>query len=131
MTRVGAVAAIGAVALSVVSLAGWLPETGSKETAVALDGRMLFQAKGCAACHTGPDSQGNGGAFPPLDDAAAWAGTRRAGLGSADYLAESMRDPSAFIPPAFTPPGGPGGAMPELALDDAEIEAIVEYLLTP
>ena len=47
---------------------------------------------------------------------------------AAAYLAESMRRPDAFISPAWRG-GGPTTAMPQLDLTDAEIDALVDYLL--
>jgi mono/diheme cytochrome c family protein len=129
MTWRGGVAVVGAVVALATSSIGWqretLPavraDTGSPDAA-------LFRAKGCAACHDGPDSAGFGG-FPSLADARSWAGTRREGLTPADYLAESIREPWAFRSPAFRAAGGPVDAMPMLGLDEAEIAAIVRYLL--
>jgi hypothetical protein len=45
------------------------------------------------------------------------------------YLAESIRSPSAFVSPAFSPGRGPAASMPRLGLDDGDIEAVVDYLL--
>jgi hypothetical protein len=49
--------------------------------------------------------------------------------GAEDYAAESVRTPGAFISPAFEPIGGPTEAMPLLAVSDAELDALVRYLL--
>ena len=93
-----------------------------------LDGAQLFQFKGCSACHSGPDTVSRMVEFPSLRDASSWAGERRPGLDSAGYLAESMREPAAFISPAWVG-GGPITAMPDLGLTEEEIAAITEYLL--
>ena len=50
-------------------------------------------------------------------------------MSAADYLAESMRNPSVFISPAFRGGFGPMTGMPDLNLSDAEIAALVAYLL--
>lgn len=92
-------------------------------------GAMLFQVKGCASCHNGPDSSLGFYGVPPLTEAGAWAGDRRPGMSAADYFAESMRTPSVFISPAFSSGFGPMTGMPDLNLDDAEIAALVTYLL--
>lgn len=97
----------------------------------ALDGAALFVDKGCATCHDGPRSTAMIEVGPPLDEAAAWAAARVPGQDAPGYLAASMRDPAAFISPAFAGGVGPTTAMPQLELSDAEIEALVAYLLTP
>ena len=97
----------------------------------ALDGASLFLAKGCASCHTGPDSTSMYSAFPNLANARSWAGERVPGMSAEDYVAQSIRDPIAVISPQFSPDGGPTTGMPTLALSDAEVTALVEYLLAP
>ncbi len=132
MTRLGRWSAIAAIVLGAVTVLTW--RRGEDRGAAAgpmLDGSQLFHAKGCSSCHAGPSSSAafsNG--VPSLADAAAWAGDRREGMSAEDYLAESMRSPSAFISPAFAGGVGPMTAMPLLRLSDAEIDALVEYLLT-
>ena len=69
------------------------------------------------------------GIGPDLSDAASWAGDRRPGMSAEDYVAESVRTPGAFISPAFQPIGGPTEAMPLLDVSDAELDALVRYLL--
>jgi hypothetical protein len=40
-----------------------------------------------------------------------------------------VRTPGAFISPAFEPMGGPTEAMPLLDVSDAELHALVSYLM--
>lgn len=130
MTRVGRLAAVIAVALAVLTVATWNKSTNtSVEGDPAKVGATLFQVKGCASCHNGPDSKSRVHGIPPLTDASDWAGDRRPGMSAADYLAESMRTPSAFISPEFGGGFGPMTGMPDLNLSDAEIAALVAYLL--
>lgn len=123
----------GAAAVAALSsVAAWQREPVTASTGTAsLDGAMLFQAKGCATCHLGPDSTALvGSAFPSLADASSWAGERRPGLTATQYLSESIREPWAFISPDFSPgSAGPTAAMPALKLSDTEVAAIVDYLL--
>ena len=130
MTRIGRIAAVIAVAFTVLTIATW---SETKNTSVeddpALVGAMRFKVQGCATCHYGPDSSFGIYGVPPLTEASAWAGDRRPGMSAADYLAESIRTPSAFISPAFRGGFGPMTGMPDLNLDDAEIAALVAYLL--
>ena len=94
-----------------------------------LDGASLFQSKGCATCHDGPTSTSMIGGFPSLADAPSWAADRRAPMSAADYIAESIRTPSAFTSPAFSGGVGPTDGMPDLRLTQPEIDALVTYLL--
>ena len=95
-----------------------------------VSGAALFRAKGCATCHHGPDTTALvGESFPDLTGASAWAGERVPGLSAADYLAQSIREPWALASPQGVPAGGQPQVMPALAVSDAEVAAIVEYLL--
>jgi cytochrome c551/c552 len=127
MPRAGlyAIAAAGCAAVALVT-ATFRP---SGEDASALDGGALFTTKGCASCHTGPDSTSFSDAGPSLAAAPSWAADRVAGMTAAEYLEQSMRSPSAFISPAWTGPNGPTIGMPMLQLSDAEVDALVDYLL--
>ena len=49
-------------------------------------------------------------------------------MSAEDYVAQSIREPGAFISPAWVG-GGPVTEMPQLDLTETEIAAIVEYLL--
>ena len=130
MTPVGRLAAIVAVALAILTVATWNDSTQSIVSNDApLDGAMLFKSKGCASCHFGPDTNTGMHGIPRLTNASTWAGDRRPGMSAADYLAESMRTPSAFISPAFEGGQGPMIGMPDLNLSEAEIDALVTYLL--
>lgn len=131
-------AAVLAVAAAVATPFAWRTEPARVETVETDDtaqpaapapgsGRALFQARGCAGCHHGPDAGGNRG-NPDLTDAAAWAGERRDGYTAEEYLAESMRDPGAFTAPEFASVGGSG--MPDLGLTEPEIDALVDHLLS-
>lgn len=130
MSRAGVLAAAAAVVAAAAAVVGWQtePTDGAAPRPVATSGAALFQAKGCASCHVGPDSTPMVGSFPPLDDAPSWAGDRRPGMSAREYLAESMRTPSAFLSPAWEGAGATS-AMPDLGLTDAEIDALVDHLL--
>ncbi|MGH9134270.1 MAG: c-type cytochrome [Ilumatobacteraceae bacterium] len=131
MTNGGIASIVGALLAVAAAWIGWRDDTPERARAASeVDGAALFQAKGCATCHTGPASLAAvGDAFPSLADAAAWAGSRRAGMSAGDYVDESIREPWAFISPEFEPYGGPTTAMPDLGLSAAERAAIVDFLL--
>lgn len=129
MTRRGVASALGAALAVVGSWIGWRDDGSDPvRAAQTLDGATLFQAKGCATCHTGPTSTASMGEFPSLADAASWAGRRRMGASAAEYLDESIREPWAFISPEFHE-SGPTTAMPQLGLSEAERDAVVAFLL--
>jgi mono/diheme cytochrome c family protein len=125
---------VGIVALAATAggVAAWTagdgaagPPSTAAGTAAAgeVDGAWVFQVKGCAGCHVGQV-----GRYPDLRHAADWAGERRPGMSAEAYLAESIRDPGAFAAPnGWAAEGGP--TMPYLDVSDAEVDALVAYLL--
>jgi mono/diheme cytochrome c family protein len=123
VNRLGLLSAATIVAAA-ATFVGWQTDEATPRSP-PLDGAALFRAKGCASCHTGPDSSANM-SLPSLARASDWAGERRPGLSATEYIIESIRTPSAFISPALTVDGP---AMPVLGLTDAEIDALVAYLL--
>jgi cytochrome c551/c552 len=136
VTRAGLFAAGAAVCAAMASVVSWQTETATTSApAVGVEpagasGAQLFQTKGCATCHDARDSTAFvTGGFPSLVDAAAWAGQRRAGMDAEEYVAESIRTPSAFISPEFHGPIAGTEAMPDLGLTEVEIDALVDYLL--
>jgi mono/diheme cytochrome c family protein len=132
VSPIGRACAIGALVLALVTIVTW--NRGESDAVAgappptAADGAQLFRAKGCASCHDGPDSTAQFVDFPSLAHASSWAGERRDGMTADDYISQSIRDPNAFISPAWVG-GGPTTAMPQLGLTDAEIAAVVAYLL--
>lgn len=123
---------IAAVLAAVSVVVAWeRGPTATSASSVSLDGAVLFQAKGCAACHAGPDSSALiGSQYPSLVEVSSWAGNRRSELTAAAYLSESITEPWAFVSPELSPgSAGPANAMPALALSEAEVGAIVDYLL--
>ena len=129
MSKIGKWAGAMAIVAGIAT-AGWDVGSSTSQVPSTASGAALFAAKGCAACHTGPDSVATFGEFPPLDDALAWAGTRRQGTSGAGYLTESIVAPQAFISPRFEGGAGPTTGMPQLRISPAEVDALVEYLTT-
>lgn len=110
---------LGLASLGVNSLGGTTPPA----TADTPNGRSVFLARGCSGCHTAAGVNG-AGIGPDLTDLALRAGDRVAGLEPAAYVRQSIREPQAFVVPGYT-----GITMPTLPLSNAELEAVVEYLL--
>jgi cytochrome c551/c552 len=96
-------------------------ETGAAAT---LDGRSVFQAKGCIGCHQRGDL-GQQQVGPDLTDLVSRADTRVEGLNAEDYVRQSVREPQAFIVPGYEA----NVLMPTLPLSDTELDALVEFLL--
>lgn len=85
-------------------------------------GREITRTNGCSACHgrngegkPGPAFTGLFGSTVALDDGSMV-------VADADYLFQSIRDPSALIVDGY------GFPMPENDLSDAEIESVIIYL---
>lgn len=80
-------------------------------------GRELYDSKyGCGACHGDPDVPGSNNIGPHLAGLASVAGSRIEGMDGAQYVYESILEPSAFIAPECK--NGPcraPTAMPEYA----------------
>lgn len=86
---------------------------------------------GCLTCHTIPGVPGAVGQVGPnLSKIGMEAAKRREGYTALDYIRESILDPGAFTAPEC--PAGPcaQGVMPVVALEEAELEAIIKYLAT-
>ena len=84
---------------------------------LAGQGKQLFVAKGCAACH-GAELQG--GAGPNLQHFASQADIVGVAPLNGDNLKQWLSDPAALKP---------GTAMPKMGLGDHDIEALVAFLM--
>ena len=86
-------------------------------------GKQLFAANGCSACHTYKPVGATGKVGPDLDNLPADA--RKANRGSlAAYVAESIKNPGAYVVPGFS-----NGVMPNFAsLGDKKISDLVAFL---
>ncbi|MDQ3809449.1 MAG: cytochrome c, partial [Chloroflexota bacterium] len=109
-------------------VAGSSAAAATPSAAAAPDGKALFQLKGCIGCHNAPGLRSPTGFAPDLAAIAAIAPTRRAGLSAEAYVRESIRQPQAYVVPGF---GQDEMVMPTLPVDDAELDALVAFLLTP
>ena len=89
-------------------------------------GLEIAQGKGlCFTCHT----VGKSGAlrFPDLGGIANTAESRIDGMGSLEYLAQSIYQPDVFIVDGYNP-GMPQIDKPPIGLSDQEIIAVIAYL---
>jgi cytochrome c2 len=87
-------------------------------------GQSVINQYGCHVCHTSQVA----GVGPSWVGVAARAATRRPPMSAADYLYESITDPSAYLVPNYQNlmPGDFGRRMSDLELAD-----VIAYLLTP
>lgn len=115
MRKLSGLLAAAGVALLLAALP--LP-AGGRATAAADQGRAVFAGKGCAMCHAHAAIQRSGQfAGGPGAEAAPNLTSRPLDPG---YLRQWLRDPAAVRP---------GTSMPNLNLSDAEIEALVAFLV--
>jgi cytochrome c oxidase subunit 2 len=94
-------------------------------TAGPVSGALLFQAKGCSGCHTVAGVAEFASIGPNLTHLSDAAGDRVAGMSATAYVTQSIRQPRAFTVDGFGV-----GVMPTFELSDAEVEALVGFLLS-
>jgi cytochrome c551/c552 len=121
-------AALLACSLALASCGGG----GTPVTGIAASGSDIFERTvlgdnaGCITCHSlKPEVVLVG---PSLATIGADAGSRQAGITAREYLRTSIVAPDEFVLDGFDP-----GRMPQdwaEQLTDADIDALVEYLLT-
>lgn len=86
---------------------------------------VLEEQAGCSTCHSlEPDDVIVG---PSLASIGSEAGNRVEGLAAAEYIEQSILEPRAYVVDGFA-----AGTMPtwEGVLSDAQVDALVSYLLT-
>ena len=125
--------AVMVVLLAVLAAAcGGGSDSGNSPTGPVRSGQQIFEERilgpnpGCITCHSmDPDTTLVG---PSIAGVATRAGSRVAGASAADYLRQSITNPSAYVVDGFD-----DGKMPTdltEVLSAAEVEAVVAYLLT-
>ena len=90
----------------------------------ATDGQLVINQYGCHVCHTAQVA----GVGPSWVGIAEHAATRRPPLSAADYLYQSITDPSAYVVPGYQ------NLMPAdfaQRMSDQELADVIVYLLTP
>lgn len=116
---------IGAtVAVYAIDLGTQQAASAAEESAPgSVEGETVFLTKGCTGCHSRAGvSEGFIG--PDLTALADRAGDRVAGLSAEEYVRQSVLDPQVYIVDGY------GEQMPVLPVDTAELDALVEYLLS-
>ncbi len=130
--RLGLAATAAIVVLLVgATVAVYAIDPGTQQAASASDesapgsveGETVFLTKGCTGCHSRAGvSEGFIG--PDLTALADRAGDRVDGLSAEEYVRQSVLDPRAYVVSGFDP------VMPVLPVDTAELDALVEFLLS-
>jgi cytochrome c2 len=94
-------------------------------TGDANNGKMLFQQKGCIACHVAQGVQGATGTIGPnlngIGDPAKRPKLADGAANSPEHLKEWIKDPQKLKP---------GTMMPNLQLSDKEADDLVALLMT-
>lgn len=113
----------GVVEPTAQTVVGSLPQAAPVAKGDPAAGKKLFAANGCGGCHTFKPAGSSGKVGPDLDNLAADA--QKANRGSlAQYVAESIKNPNAYIVPGFQP-----GVMPAFSsLSDKQIADLVAFL---
>jgi cytochrome c oxidase subunit 2 len=94
-----------------------------------LEGPGIFAAKGCIGCHVAPDAETGAPVGPSLRGIRDRVCARREAPRGREYVRESILDPGAEIAAGYG--DGPFDAMPVLAVSEAEVELLVDYLMSP
>jgi len=87
-------------------------------------GQRLFEANGCAACHTTDGSPGVGPTVKGIFGREVELTTKRKVTADDAYLERSIRNPNVEVVEGFQP------LMPLLPLSDADVKVLVAYLKT-
>jgi cytochrome c oxidase subunit 2 len=99
--------------------------SGAPITGDAANGRTLFTAKGCIACHTAQGVQGATGTIGPnlngIGDPAKRPTLTDGGRNTPEHIREWIKDPQKLKP---------GTMMPNLQLTDKEADDLTALLLT-
>lgn len=93
----------------------------------ARDGKQIFTAAGCGACHTLASAGSQATSGPPLDSLEAAIAKRRGGDSPERYVEQSIVEPQAVVAPGF-----PADLMPTNygeRLKPEQLDALVRFLL--
>jgi cytochrome c oxidase subunit 2 len=88
------------------------------------DGQRVFLTAGCTGCHSINGVSETAQIGPNLTDLSERAANRVEGLTAEQYVRQSILEPQAHIVEGY------GELMPTLPLGTAELDALVEFLLS-
>jgi mono/diheme cytochrome c family protein len=113
----------GVVGPTAQTVVGSLPQAAPVAKGDPAAGKQLYAANGCAGCHTFKPAGSTGKVGPDLDKLAADAAKANRGT-LAQYTAESIKNPGAYVVPGF-----PNGVMPVFSsLSDKQVADLVAFL---
>lgn len=115
-----------AVVLAIATVSYYSTPTPAHEASQS-HGELLFLSKGCTGCHSIQGLATTAQIGPDLTMVGRIAGERVEGLSAAEYIAQSLATPQAFIVPGYE--ATTAGSMPDFDLTENEIAALVEFLL--
>ena len=97
---------------------------------LAAEGQALFTGRGvCVTCHKVEGVEGAVGILgPELTNVATVAATRQPGVSAEEYLVQSIVEPDGYIVEGY-PAALMNATVAGLALTDAEVDALVAFLL--
>lgn len=121
LTALTRVATAVALAATLVAACGG-DDTERTLSPAGTAGRDVIRTNGCSACHGRDGGGGPGPAFTGLFGSTVELDDGTTVIADAEYLAESIREPSAKRVAGF------GFPMPENDLSDAEIEQVIAYI---
>jgi mono/diheme cytochrome c family protein len=122
LTTFARLAAGVAIAGAVLAACGADGGTDVTLSRAAETGREVMRSDGCAACHGRNGEGGPGPTFTGLFGSTVELEDGTTVVADADYLFESIRDPSARIVDGY------GFPMPTNDLSDAEIESVIAFI---
>ena len=101
-----------------------VPPAAAGQTAPAQIGKVLFESKGCVACHTVDGSPSVGPTMKGLYEHETEMEDGSRIMSDEAHIAEEIRQPSKHVVKGFPP------VMPEVPLTDAQVNELVEYIKT-
>src|SRR5919201_6941794 len=102
------------------------PSSGGASGAGGQEAAQIFQAQGCAGCHTFAPAGSNGQVGPELTAQALQESATKAKQPLDQYVKTSIEDPNAYVVSGFSPGVMPSDFGQKLSSD--QIDALVQYL---
>ncbi|WP_051201807.1 c-type cytochrome [Ferrimonas senticii] len=96
----------------------------SAKAATGLDGKALASSKGCVACHATTDAKMIGPGWGGIAGSERQFTDGTSAIADDEYLRVAIVNPNAQVVAGYAP------AMPAMPLSDAEVTALVEYIVS-
>jgi mono/diheme cytochrome c family protein len=102
------------------------PSSGGASGPAGQEAAQIFQAQGCAGCHTFAPAGSSGQVGPELTAQALQESATKAKQPLDQYVKTSIEDPNAYVVSGFSPGVMPSDFGQKLSSD--QIDALVQYL---